>query len=197
MPQALSESEIALLVASNLPSMVAYWDTHQTCQFANDSYKAWFGRTPSEMIGTTLESLLGPLYRLNQPYILGALHGTPQVFERRIPLPDGRSYRDSLATYTPDISAGMVRGFIVQVSDISFIRNDAARLKTTDPAQCSSGPGLHHLCEIETMCAWCRRISKDREWMTLEAYVTRHANMLFSHGVCPTCMTKALSHLSP
>ena len=196
MANRLSESEIAVMIASNLPSMGAYWDATQTCRFANDSYKAWFGRTPSEMLGTTLENLLGPLYRLNQPYIQGALHGSPQIFERRIPLPDGVSHKDSLATYTPDISNGIVRGFIVQVSDITFLKHDPGKRKTAVVATHPTNPPLHRLCSPQTICAWCRQVQHEREWMTLESYLRVHANVLFSHGMCPTCVSQALPSLS-
>ena len=73
------------------------------------------------MVGMRMDELLGPLYEMNLPYILAVLQGEVQVFERRIPLPDG-GFRDSIATYTPDIIDGQVLGFSVHVADVSLLR---------------------------------------------------------------------------
>ena len=111
-------------VASNTNAMLAYWDKNLICRFANNAYMEWFGRTPEEMIGRmTLPQLLGPsLYEKNVSYITGALEGKVQVFERNIITPAGE-YRDSLATYNPDIIDGEVAGFFVHVADITQLKS--------------------------------------------------------------------------
>ena len=53
--------------------------------------------------------------------IRGALAGGRQVFERQIPLPTGE-IRETIATYTPDVSDGVVRGFSVLVADVIHLR---------------------------------------------------------------------------
>jgi phosphoserine phosphatase RsbU/P len=41
------------------------------------------------------------------------------------------------------------------------------------------------------MCAWCRRIRDDSNyWQQLETYVSQHSEAVFSHGICPECLTK-------
>jgi PAS domain-containing protein len=66
-------------VADAMPSMIAYWDLQMRCQFANNPYLEWFGRTPQEMIGLPLSTVLGAsLFERNWPYIQGALSGEPQ-----------------------------------------------------------------------------------------------------------------------
>lgn len=184
MPQQLPASEITRLIADNLPSMLAYWDASETCRFANQSYKIWFGKSPSELIGTTLRQLLGPLYELNLPYIQGVLRGEPQVFERRIPLPDGNGFRDSLATYTPDVRNGVVRGFVVQVSDISFVKQQFSGAKKGELRDHT------HQQELQTMCAWCKRVSEHDEWISLEQFVSSRTGVTFSHGMCQPCHAK-------
>jgi PAS domain S-box-containing protein len=53
------------------------------------------------------------------------------------------------------------------------------------------------LAEVKTLrgllplCAWCRKIrSDDGGWSNLEAYVTKHSDASFSHGICPDCMSQ-------
>lgn len=109
--------------------MVAYWDREQRCKFANADYERWFGIKPEDLIGKTLKELLGPIYPLNLPYILGALRGEVQLFEREIPDPAGGPSRFSQAHYIPDVVNGVVQGFIVLVTDISGRRKLELQLR--------------------------------------------------------------------
>jgi diguanylate cyclase (GGDEF)-like protein/PAS domain S-box-containing protein len=112
---------IALFLLDHLDAMVAYWDRNEVCLFANNAYRDWFGKSKGEVIGHTLQQLLGPLYPLNQPHIRAALEGREQVFERDIPSPTG-GIRHSLATYTPHVVGGKVIGFFVHVADVSPLK---------------------------------------------------------------------------
>lgn len=121
------QAATAFRVVNHISAMVAYWDSDQRCVFSNEAYQQWFGKSPGEMLGMSLRDLLGPLYERNRPYIEGALRGEKQVFERQIPLPGGGT-RDSVATYTPDIVGGVVRGFSVHVADVTSLRQREAEL---------------------------------------------------------------------
>jgi diguanylate cyclase (GGDEF)-like protein/PAS domain S-box-containing protein len=122
-------SEVLLTIVDHLDAMVAYWDVNQVCLFANTAYQEWFGKTREEMVGLTLKELLGPLYPKNLPYIVAALAGQRQVFEREIPTPDGR-IRYSLATYTPHIVNSQVRGMIAHVADVAPLKKLEQELQT-------------------------------------------------------------------
>jgi hypothetical protein len=38
------------------------------------------------------------------------------------------------------------------------------------------------------ICASCKKIrDSNNEWQQLEAYITRHSEATFTHGVCPDC----------
>jgi diguanylate cyclase (GGDEF)-like protein/PAS domain S-box-containing protein len=113
--------EIVLNLVDHLDAMLAYWDINQVCVFANDAYRDWFGKTREQLLGITLCDLLGPLYPLNLPYIQAAYAGQKQVFEREIPTPDGQ-LRHSLATYTPHLVDGVVRGLFVHVADVTPLK---------------------------------------------------------------------------
>jgi len=113
-----------LEVADHVPAMLAYWNRDQVCVFANETYRAWFGRSHSQLIGSTMQEVLGPLYAANLPHIQRALAGEAQVFERTIPQPGG-DVRESLATYTPHVVDGAV-----QVSSCTFA--DVTPLKTLE-----------------------------------------------------------------
>lgn len=183
-------AQAALSAINQIPAMVAYWDCHQRCLFSNNAYREWFGKTPTQMVGMTLEELLGPIYEKNLPFILGALEGKPQSFERQIPMPNG-SLRESMATYTPDIVEGVVRGFTVHVADVTLLRQREAAL------ECALRERDEVLAEIRTLrgllpiCASCKSIrDADGQWEPLEKYVSERSEATFSHGICPECVAK-------
>lgn len=186
----LSPAETALRVVNHISAMVAYWDTNQRCVFANSAYREWFGRTPEEMVGISMRELLGPLYEKNLPYIEAALRGFKQVFERQIPLPDG-TVRESIATYTPDIVDGEIKGFSVHVADVTGMKKrEAILIKTLNErdAALTEVRTLHGLLPI---CAGCKSIrDSEGHWQTIESYVTQHTQASFSHGLCPACSHK-------
>lgn len=143
-PASCVEDVGALLIdlVDHLDALVAYWDADQRCRFANQAYKAWFGRGRQELLGVTLKDLLGPLYERNLPHIEAAYRGEKQVFERAIPRPDGSGVRHSLATYLPRIVDGKVAGIFVHVADVEPLkrlereieaaRDEAKKLATHD-----------------------------------------------------------------
>jgi PAS domain S-box-containing protein len=123
-------TELLATVVDNIPSMIAYWDENMFCQYANDAYNLWFGRSPEEVIGMSMQELLGPeLFRMNLPYIQGALAGVPQCFERQLTDANGL-VRWSYAQYFPHRDQdGQGRGFFVLVSDISEIKRLEGKVK--------------------------------------------------------------------
>ncbi|WP_128001532.1 sensor histidine kinase [Piscinibacter defluvii] len=115
-------------LVDHVPSMLAYWDHETRCRFANRAYLRWFGVAPEQLLGRPIRELLGPqLYALNEPHILGALRGEEQLFERVVPGPDG-VLRHSLAHYLPDRVGDRVAGFLVQVTEVTQIKQMQAQL---------------------------------------------------------------------
>jgi PAS domain S-box-containing protein len=116
-------NNLGLLVADHVQAMLAYWDKNELCQFANQAYLEWFGKTNEEMIGKiSLLDLLGPLrYKNNLPYITEVLKGNVQQFEEEIKIHSGE-IRSLITNYYPDIFDGQVRGFFVHVSDITKVK---------------------------------------------------------------------------
>lgn len=175
--------------------MLAYWDREQRCRFANRAYETWFGVAPEALIGTTLKELLGPIYPLNLPYIGGALRGEPQSFERLIPDPHGGPPRYSQANYIPHVVNGIVRGFVVQVANIS------ARKQLEDQLHASNEELRRVNAELRTaldnvrllsgllpICAWCKSIRTDEGYyQQAESFISSHTGATFTHGICPDC----------
>jgi diguanylate cyclase (GGDEF)-like protein/PAS domain S-box-containing protein len=114
----------------NMPAMIGYLDKNLLNRYCNKAYSSWFGVSPENLLGKHIRELLGEkIFHQNLPYIEAALRGQPQEFERTIPTPDGSGQRYSLAEYIPDIIDGEVKGFFVQVSDISAIKLAESELR--------------------------------------------------------------------
>lgn len=111
-----------------IPDMIGYWDAELRCRYANSAYLEWFGRTPEQMRGITIQELMGEeLFRKNQPHIEGALRGEPQKFERTLIKADGATGY-AWAYYRPDVRDGKVQGFFVTVNDITEVKSAQLQL---------------------------------------------------------------------
>lgn len=131
-------------ILDHVPSMIGYWDRDLRNRFGNYAYHDWLGIDPDKMPGMHIRDVIGEeRYRLNLPYIEGALRGEPQTFERCIPSLDGSGVRYSLAQYLPDIQDGEVKGFFALVSDISSTKSAELALK-------ARGDELETLVDIRT-----------------------------------------------
>jgi PAS domain S-box-containing protein len=128
-PPGRREDELLRALVENVPAMLACWDSTLRCRFANRAYQHWFGVSPDVLVGKHVSELLGPLYRLNLPYMERALRGQPQEFEREIPDPWGGSSRYGVIRYVPDLVGGVVQGFFVLVTDISEIKRAISERK--------------------------------------------------------------------
>ncbi|PXX41552.1 PAS domain-containing protein [Undibacterium pigrum] len=120
---------LALFVIDNSPAMMAYWNSDLICQFSNDAYADWFGKSRAEMKGIAMRDALGEIFMMNRKEIQGALDGEKQVFERAVRVADG-SLRHSLMTYTPRFKGGRVHGFFVHVADVTPLKLAEVELKS-------------------------------------------------------------------
>lgn len=115
-------------ILDHMPAMIGYWDRDLTNRFANQAYVEWFGWTPQQMQGHHIREVLGEvLFQKNLPYMLRALAGEVQHFNREITDPTGQ-LRHSQASYIPDVQGGKVQGFFVLVSDVTELKQREGEL---------------------------------------------------------------------
>ncbi len=123
------------LIVNHLPAMVAYWDTNLLCRYANEQYREWFGRSPAQMLGISIQELLGAaVFELNEPFIRGAISGQAQTFERTLIKASGVTGH-TLTRYIPDIDdTCRVAGMVVLVTDVSALKETEQMLKQASAA---------------------------------------------------------------
>ncbi len=116
---ALAESEnLFRLVTSLLPANVAYIDRDERFQFANETYRTWYGIDPATIVGRTAEEFMGPAYSLLAPSLRQALAGEASELEVIMPELNGRTHIH--ARFVPDFGPdGKVHGVVGLFSDIT------------------------------------------------------------------------------
>jgi PAS domain S-box-containing protein len=119
--QALETSEAELrLIANSLPVLIAFVDRELRYRFANAAYEEWFYRPPQDVIGHTLEEMLGPAaFTERRSAIERALAGETAQLQMSWPHRDG-SRREADIRYLPRRNPqGDIDGFHIFVMDIT------------------------------------------------------------------------------
>ena len=49
---------------------------------------------------------------------------------------------------------------------------------------------IQRLSHMLTMCAWCRRVSLEGEWISIDRFLQKRDNTTSSVGLCPDCYSK-------
>ena len=52
---------------------------------------------------------------------------------------------------------------------------------------------LSYLENFLHVCAWCRKIEHENQWLSLEEHFARRTGGRASHGICPECSVKFLA----
>jgi hypothetical protein len=52
---------------------------------------------------------------------------------------------------------------------------------------------LHYLENFLRVCAWCRRINYQGEWMRLEEFIQQGFDTPTTHGICPECFRQQVA----
>lgn len=55
---------------------------------------------------------------------------------------------------------------------------------------------IQRLSHMLTMCAWCRRVSVDGEWLSIDQFLQQRKNTTSSIGLCPDCYGKKAAEKS-
>ncbi len=110
-------------IANSVPSLISQWDENLYCRFANDSFSSWFGLAPDQVVGRSMDDLLGPeAYTRNKQIFVDALSGKHQQIERETTRVFDGEKRYVIATYLPDYHAKKASGFFLFIQDVTELK---------------------------------------------------------------------------
>ena len=118
--QSVSSEDRLELISDRLPALVSYIDPDGRYVWCNKEYTRWFGLTREQMIGRTLEEILGAeAWASVRPHIEAALSGRAVEYETEAHYAHGGT-RWIHVNYTPHkADDGRILGIVAMVTDIS------------------------------------------------------------------------------
>jgi hypothetical protein len=78
--------------------------------------------------------------------------------------------------------------FSVVASMLASLREQSSTLKHVNAELMAAMDEVRRLSGILPICAWCKKIrDTDGQWLQLEQYLSSHAEVDFTHSICPEC----------
>jgi PAS domain S-box-containing protein len=110
--------------------------------------------------------------------------GETRLFENRYVCKDG-SYRWLLWNSTRDDARRVIYGVARNITERKHAEQERERLVGELRAALNEVKTLQGFLPI---CSYCKSIRDDENyWHAVDAYISKHTNTRFSHGICPKC----------
>ncbi len=116
-------------ITEAIPAVVGVVGPDERYRFVNAACARWAGQTREQMVGQSIEQILGPqVYAQSQEEIRRALAGESVSFEREVPTQRGASAHLAISYSPLYLEGGTVDGIVILVQDISDHKREAVRL---------------------------------------------------------------------
>lgn len=155
----------------------------------NPAWERTLGWTRAELMAKPFIEFVHPDDRERTLAQNRAVRGGGQAlgFENRYLCKDG-SFRWFLWNAAPDPDGSVIYSVARDITQRKQAEEERERLLRELQAALAEVKTLRAILPI---CAYCKRIRDDRNyWQSVEAYISRHTNARFSHGICPSCYEK-------
>ena len=180
----LTFGEYAALV-EQAPILIWRADTSAACDYFNERWLAFTGRTMGQEAGSGWAEGVHPDdYEKCLAIYIGAFEGR-QTFEMRYRLRryDGE-YRwifdRGVPMFLPD---GTFAGYIGSCIDVT------EQVKAELALEAAHAAEVQRLQQLLPICSRCKKIrDDDGYWQQMEKYMLEHSGTRFSHGLCPACL---------
>lgn len=158
MVQAASEARIRTMT-DGLPGLIAYLDRNGIIRFCNAAYERWFGLTPDQMIGKTMDEALGDIITEPQTGFINRALEDERV-ETEFDAEAKERYRSLQATYLPHRDeSGRVLGVYTLASDITPLKRMQGELQ--QQARYDTLTGLPNRAQFNIQLAQSLRHSEE------------------------------------
>ncbi len=167
------------------------------------------GRTAPEMIGNNLLDIYPDIVsRKKDHYFREALEGLNTILSHTfhhylLPIQtdtggDSPANMPQSAIISPLILDDEICGTVGYIEDVServrreneLMEQLRKREKLVEELKAAAAE-IKTLSNFLPICANCKKIRDDKGyWEQIESYITKHADVNFSHGICPECARK-------
>lgn len=191
MKEELSREEYRLLV-EKAPIMVWRSDVTMECDYFNETWLTFTGRSMQQEIGNGWAEGVHPedfdrclkIYTehfkrreiFEMEYRLRRFDGVYRwIFDRGVPYSD---------------ADGDFKGYIGSCIDVTDRREAQEALKKAQENE------INQLRGFLPICSYCKKIRNDKNyWEQIESYISDHSKTLFSHSICPECEARVMAEL--
>lgn len=167
------------LITDIQPALIAYIDKDYRYRFVNDTFGKWFKVNPKEMLGRTLEEMIGELFPKVKIQFRRALTGETVKFKHYVNYPIGTKFVE--VTYKPHITAsGEIRGVFVSVDDLTEEKNIIDHLKHNEAqfiSLANSIPQLAWVASGKGDVIWSNQRWYDFTGLTLKETMESNTNI--------------------
>lgn len=152
----------------------------------NPAWEKTLGFTPAELMSKPSIEFVHPDDRArsieqNRDVKAG---GEASLFENRYLCKDG-SYKWLLWNAIADLEHQVIYSAARDITKRKQAADERESLLLELQAALAEVRALRKILPI---CSYCKRVRDDEDyWHTVEAYLSRHTDTQFSHGICPTC----------
>jgi PAS domain S-box-containing protein len=184
--------EAYALIVEQAPIMIWRAGTDARCDYFNERWLAFTGRTLAQEAGSGWTEGVHPddLPRCLEIYLDHFERRETFEMEYRLRRQDSAwrwIFDRGVPVYEPD---GAFAGYIGSCIDITERVEAREALARAQEAQ------IRHLQGLLPICMMCKKIKNDQGyWEVLEKYIHEHSDATLSHGLCPECYTSYMSSL--
>lgn len=178
---AIVESSEDAIYGTTLDSMIASW---------NPAAERLFGYSAEEIIGRSTVALF-PLNRRDE--LLDILSSIRRG--ETVTIPDTERLHKDGRVVPVSVTISPIKSAQGEIIGASCIARDIRKLKQAEQEHHRLHQQLFAVTdEVRTLsgmlpiCASCKRIRDDKGyWEQVETYLSKHAEIIFSHSLCPEC----------
>ena len=189
----LKDEIIGSQVINTLPSPVFIIDENLRIVEANSAAIQLSGIEPDLLLKRLCGEILHCLYENNSETDCGTTENCPDCIIRKSVLKAVKGSTVHQQSYTFMSLEGDTETevkYMVTASPFPYNGIVYALLVLNDVTE------LAELRDLIPICMHCRKIRNDDQyWHQFEDYILKHADLRFTHGICPNCLESHYGHL--
>ena len=164
-----------------------------TYRYVNHAFSSHFDRTPEQVVGMRIYDIFPPEEADKRMAVVRKAFATAEttVFDVRVPMAR-EADRYFITSVRPITDAqGKVTSVICISKDITERKHAEEERESLIQKLQSALARVRTLSGLLPICASCKKIRDDHGyWTQIESYIHEHAEVEFSHGVCPECAAR-------